>query len=71
MGIQDMYCKVDGSVNLMNVTRALFNGLAKQGGARAEPEPDDLISDRRLHWADVRVKQGSKRSHWATVKHTI
>ncbi|KAG7280277.1 hypothetical protein CRUP_026818 [Coryphaenoides rupestris] len=42
-----------------------------EGGARAEPEPDDLISDRRLHWADVRVKQGSKRSHWATVKHTI
>jgi len=42
-----------------------------EGGACADPEPDDLISDRRLHWADVRIKQGSKRSHWASVKHTI
>lgn len=25
-----MYCKVEGSVNLLNITRALFNGLAQQ-----------------------------------------
>lgn len=30
IGIKDMYCKVDGSVNLLNITRALFTGLAKQ-----------------------------------------
>ncbi|XP_034538131.1 28S ribosomal protein S5, mitochondrial [Notolabrus celidotus] len=30
IGIQDMYCKVEGSVNLLNVTRALFNGLSNQ-----------------------------------------
>ena len=30
MGIQDMYCKVDGSTNLLNITRALFTGLANQ-----------------------------------------
>lgn len=30
IGIRDMYCKVEGSVNLLNITRALFNGLANQ-----------------------------------------
>ncbi|KAL2083494.1 hypothetical protein ACEWY4_021267 [Coilia grayii] len=30
IGIQDMYAKVEGSVNLLNITRALFNGLASQ-----------------------------------------
>ncbi|KAM9364344.1 small ribosomal subunit protein uS5m-like [Pholidichthys leucotaenia] len=30
IGIKDMYCKVDGSVNLLNVTRAFFNGLSRQ-----------------------------------------
>ncbi|KAJ3610913.1 hypothetical protein NHX12_023003 [Muraenolepis orangiensis] len=27
---KDMYCKVEGSVNLLNLTRALFTGLANQ-----------------------------------------
>lgn len=30
IGIKDMYCKVEGSVNLLNITRALFTGLASQ-----------------------------------------
>lgn len=30
IGIEDMYCKVEGSVNLLNITRALFTGLANQ-----------------------------------------
>ncbi|KAG8444095.1 hypothetical protein GDO86_009326 [Hymenochirus boettgeri] len=30
IGITDMYAKVSGSVNLLNLTRALFLGLAKQ-----------------------------------------
>ncbi|MGH0145236.1 UNVERIFIED_CONTAM: hypothetical protein FKN15_004812 [Acipenser sinensis] len=31
IGIEDMYAKVSGSTNLLNITRALFQGLAKQG----------------------------------------
>lgn len=30
IGIKDLYCKVEGSVNLLNITRALFTGLANQ-----------------------------------------
>ena len=30
IGVKDMYCKVEGSVNLLNITRALFTGLANQ-----------------------------------------
>ena len=30
IGIKDMYCKVEGSINLLNITRALFTGLATQ-----------------------------------------
>ncbi|CAL8297955.1 unnamed protein product [Merluccius merluccius] len=103
MGIQDMYCKVDGSINLLNITRALFTGLANQethqtladrkrlnvvefrgergalplvvarpeAGVMIDPEPHDHTPNTRLHWADVRVTQGSKRSVWATVKRTI
>lgn len=103
IGIKDMYCKVDGSVNLLNITRALFTGLAKQethqkladkkklhvvefqeqrgslpvvvaspkGGAQLHPEPEDEIPNTRLHWADVKAVQGTKRSVWAGVKRTI
>ncbi|XP_056148005.1 28S ribosomal protein S5, mitochondrial [Lampris incognitus] len=103
VGIQDMYCKVEGSVNLLNITRAFFTGLAKQEthqtladrkrlhvvefqsqcgplptvvaspkeGAQPDPEPVDEIPDTRLHWADVRAAQGTKRSIWAGVKRTI
>ncbi|KAJ3610911.1 hypothetical protein NHX12_023001 [Muraenolepis orangiensis] len=100
---KDMYCKVEGSANLLNLTRALFTGLANQethqtladrkrlnvvefqaergplplvvarpeGGALLDPEPEDDLPDTRLHWDDVRVAQGSKRSVWSTVKRTI
>ncbi|XP_014010449.2 28S ribosomal protein S5, mitochondrial-like [Salmo salar] len=30
IGVEDMYAKVEGSVNLLNITRALFTGLANQ-----------------------------------------
>src|SRR4029434_779934 len=30
IGVQDLYAKAEGSVNLLNITRALFNGLANQ-----------------------------------------
>ncbi|KAM3862627.1 small ribosomal subunit protein uS5m [Diretmus argenteus] len=30
IGIQDMYCKVEGPINLLNITKALFTGLANQ-----------------------------------------
>ncbi|XP_028982985.1 28S ribosomal protein S5, mitochondrial [Betta splendens] len=30
IGIQDMYCKIEGSINLLNITKALFTGLANQ-----------------------------------------
>lgn len=30
IGIKDMYCKLEGSANLLNITRALFTGLANQ-----------------------------------------
>lgn len=30
IGIKDMYCKVEGSANLKNITTALFSGLATQ-----------------------------------------
>ncbi|KAM7385326.1 hypothetical protein PAMP_001414 [Pampus punctatissimus] len=43
IGIQDMYCKVEGSVNLLNITRALFTGLANQ-------ETHQMLADRKqLH----------------------
>ncbi|XP_054874641.1 28S ribosomal protein S5, mitochondrial [Amphiprion ocellaris] len=103
IGIKDMYCKVEGSVNLLNITRALFTGLANQethqtladrkhlhvvefqsqrgplpmvvaspkDGARPDPESKDEIPNTRLHWDDVKAVQGSKRSIWANVKHTI
>uniref|UniRef100_A0A6Q2Z3A7 Small ribosomal subunit protein uS5m n=1 Tax=Esox lucius TaxID=8010 RepID=A0A6Q2Z3A7_ESOLU len=103
IGIEDMYAKVEGSVNLLNITRALFTGLANQEthqslaekkqlhvvefqpergplpvvvatpqkGLRSEPEPEEEISNTRLHWSDVRAAQGMKRSVWAGVKRTI
>ncbi|XP_072546649.1 small ribosomal subunit protein uS5m [Salminus brasiliensis] len=103
IGIKDLYAKVEGSVNMLNITRALFQGLAKQEthqsladrkqlnvvefreergplpivvakpqlGAREEPEPEDEVSNARLHWADVQAAQGMKRSVWAGVKRTV
>lgn len=36
IGIRDMYCKVEGSINLLNLTKALFTGLANQVRARQQ-----------------------------------
>ncbi|XP_062863146.1 28S ribosomal protein S5, mitochondrial [Trichomycterus rosablanca] len=40
IGVQDMYAKVEGSVNLLNITRALFTGLASQ-------ETHQALADRK------------------------
>lgn len=40
-------------------------------GAQKNPEPEDEIPDKRLHWDDVRAAQGNKRSIWAGVKRTV
>ncbi|CAJ1066726.1 S ribosomal protein S5%2C mitochondrial [Xyrichtys novacula] len=42
IGIQDMYCKVEGSTNLLNITRALFNGLATQETHQTKAEKKKL-----------------------------
>ncbi|KAF4084519.1 hypothetical protein AMELA_G00129650 [Ameiurus melas] len=40
IGIKDMYAKVEGSVNLLNITRAFFQGLANQ-------ETHQMLADRK------------------------
>lgn len=30
LGIKDLYAKVEGSINVQNITKALFDGLSKQ-----------------------------------------
>ncbi|XP_057703834.1 28S ribosomal protein S5, mitochondrial [Corythoichthys intestinalis] len=52
IGLKDMYCKVEGSVNLLNITRALFSGLAKQ-------ETHQLLADKKqLHVVEYRQERG-------------
>ncbi|XP_033469650.1 small ribosomal subunit protein uS5m [Epinephelus lanceolatus] len=52
IGIQDMYCKVEGSVNLLNITRALFTGLANQ-------EVHQKLADKKkLHVVEFQSQQG-------------
>uniref|UniRef100_A0A3Q2E809 Small ribosomal subunit protein uS5m n=1 Tax=Cyprinodon variegatus TaxID=28743 RepID=A0A3Q2E809_CYPVA len=52
IGIKDMYCKVDGSVNLLNITRALFTGLANQ-------ETHQALSDKKqLHVVEFQSHRG-------------
>ncbi|KAK1170865.1 28S ribosomal protein S5, mitochondrial [Acipenser oxyrinchus oxyrinchus] len=43
IGIEDMYAKVSGSTNLLNITRALFQGLAKQ------ETHQNLAENKQLH----------------------
>ncbi|XP_020494674.1 28S ribosomal protein S5, mitochondrial [Labrus bergylta] len=52
IGIQDMYCKVDGSVNLLNITRALFTGLANQETHQT------LAENRKLHVVEFQSQRG-------------
>ncbi|XP_053731416.1 28S ribosomal protein S5, mitochondrial [Synchiropus splendidus] len=52
IGIQDLYCKVEGSVNLLNITRALFCGLARQ-------ETHQTLADRKqLHVVEFQPQRG-------------
>ncbi|NP_001070064.1 small ribosomal subunit protein uS5m precursor [Danio rerio] len=52
IGIKDMYAKVDGSVNLLNITRALFQGLASQ-------ETHQTLADKKqLNVVEFRAEQG-------------
>ncbi|XP_028845230.1 small ribosomal subunit protein uS5m [Denticeps clupeoides] len=52
IGIDDMYAKVEGSVNLLNITRALFHGLVSQ-------ETHQTLADRKkLNVVEFRAEQG-------------
>ncbi|XP_029450198.1 28S ribosomal protein S5, mitochondrial isoform X2 [Rhinatrema bivittatum] len=53
IGITDMYAKVSGSTNLLNITRALFQGLTKQ-------ETHQTLADRKgLHVVEFREECGA------------
>jgi len=54
IGIKDMYAKVTGSKNLINITRALFKGLTQQV---------DYIPGGSIGWdgIDIVVVCGKKR----------
>uniref|UniRef100_A0A8C9YCH2 Small ribosomal subunit protein uS5m n=1 Tax=Sander lucioperca TaxID=283035 RepID=A0A8C9YCH2_SANLU len=52
IGIKDLYCKVEGSVNLLNITRALFTGLANQ-------EIHQKLADKKqLHVVEFQSQRG-------------
>ncbi|XP_074501541.1 small ribosomal subunit protein uS5m [Sebastes fasciatus] len=52
IGIKDLYCKVEGSVNLLNITRALFTGLANQ-------EIHQRLADKKqLHVVEFQDQRG-------------
>uniref|UniRef100_A0A4W5LWN5 Small ribosomal subunit protein uS5 C-terminal domain-containing protein n=1 Tax=Hucho hucho TaxID=62062 RepID=A0A4W5LWN5_9TELE len=48
IGVEDMYSKVEGSVNLLNITRALFTGLANQS----------LAEKKQLHVVEFQPERG-------------
>ncbi|XP_042189392.1 28S ribosomal protein S5, mitochondrial isoform X1 [Callorhinchus milii] len=52
IGIEDMYAKVQGSTNLLNLTRALFQGLSKQ------ETHGDLADKKGLHVVEFRRECG-------------
>uniref|UniRef100_UPI00398EB2E6 small ribosomal subunit protein uS5m n=1 Tax=Pristiophorus japonicus TaxID=55135 RepID=UPI00398EB2E6 len=52
IGIKDMYAKVSGSTNLLNITRALFQGLSKQ------ETHSDLADKKGLHVVEFRSERG-------------
>nr|XP_033792741.1 28S ribosomal protein S5, mitochondrial isoform X2 [Geotrypetes seraphini] len=52
IGITDMYAKVSGSINLLNITRALFQGLTRQ-------ETHQTLADKKgLHVVEFRDECG-------------
>ncbi|KAF7651477.1 hypothetical protein LDENG_00110290 [Lucifuga dentata] len=52
IGIKDMYCKVEGSVNLLNITRALFTGLVSQETHQT------LANKKQLHVVEFQSERG-------------
>ncbi|OXB68359.1 hypothetical protein ASZ78_015299 [Callipepla squamata] len=52
IGIKDMYAKVTGSKNLINITRALFKGLTKQ------ETHQQLANEKNLYVVEFREEQG-------------
>ncbi|CAK6960751.1 S ribosomal protein S5%2C mitochondrial [Scomber scombrus] len=52
IGMKDMYCKVEGSCNLHNITRALFNGLTSQQTHLT------LAEKKQLHVVEFRTECG-------------
>ncbi|XP_054655017.1 28S ribosomal protein S5, mitochondrial [Dunckerocampus dactyliophorus] len=52
IGIKDMYCKVEGPTNLLNMTKAFFSGLANQ-------ETHQKLADKKqLHVVEFRQERG-------------
>ncbi|XP_033957138.1 small ribosomal subunit protein uS5m [Pseudochaenichthys georgianus] len=52
IGMKDLYCKVEGSVNLLNITRAFFTGLANQ-------QIHQTLADRKqLHVVEYQAQRG-------------
>ncbi|KAI9533463.1 28S ribosomal protein S5, mitochondrial [Dissostichus eleginoides] len=52
IGMKDLYCKVEGSVNLLNITRAFFTGLANQ-------QIHQSLADRKqLHVVEYQAQRG-------------
>ncbi|KAM8738269.1 small ribosomal subunit protein uS5m [Acanthopagrus schlegelii] len=52
IGIQDMYCKVQGSVNLLNITKAFFTALANQ------ETHQKLAEKKKLHVVEFQAQKG-------------
>ncbi|XP_064411895.1 28S ribosomal protein S5, mitochondrial isoform X1 [Latimeria chalumnae] len=52
IGIEDMYAKVSGSTNLLNITRALFQGLSRQETHQS------LAEKKKLHVVEFREECG-------------
>ncbi|KAG7228492.1 hypothetical protein INR49_007665, partial [Caranx melampygus] len=52
IGIKDMYCKVEGSINYLNITRALFTGLANQNSHQS------LADKKKLHVVEFQSERG-------------
>ncbi|XP_071336151.1 small ribosomal subunit protein uS5m isoform X2 [Trachinotus anak] len=52
IGIEDMYCRVEGSINYLNITRALFTGLANQKTHQS------LAEEKKLHVVEFQPERG-------------
>uniref|UniRef100_A0A8C5Y688 Small ribosomal subunit protein uS5m n=1 Tax=Microcebus murinus TaxID=30608 RepID=A0A8C5Y688_MICMU len=72
IGIKDMYAKVSGSVNMVNLTRGLFQGLhvvefREECGPLIQSQKIE-VPDVKLDWEEVKAAQGMKHSVWAGLK---